>query len=80
MPAELRPDVCKVLFYPPETQPFENELVDLIVMEDPKQPGRWKDGPVGRMIASFRKQGLTLCIVSGTDYTLLKPQPAVILN
>lgn len=77
MPEELRPDLCKVILYPPDEQPFSGETVDLIVMEDPKQPGRWKDGSVGRMINSFLHQGLTLCVVSGNRYHLLKPRHGI---
>ncbi len=73
MPEDLRPDKSKVIFYPPAEQPYPDKVVDLIVMEDPKQSGRWQSGAVGRLVNSFRHQGLTLCVVSGDRNEVLPP-------
>ena len=71
MPDELRPDRCKVIFYEPSVQPFPETHVDLMLLEEPQTPGRWRRGAVAKAIDYLLSLNLRLCVSDGTRHFLL---------
>lgn len=71
MPEELRPDRSRVIFYEPPVQPLPDTTIDLMVLEDPQEPGRWKRGAIAKAIDYLLSQKLRLCVSDGTRHFLV---------
>ncbi len=74
---EERPSSCKFfecLWLTDERMPEDlRPDKSKVIFYPPAESGRWQSGAVGRLVNSFRHQGLTLCVVSGDRNEVLPP-------
>jgi hypothetical protein len=62
LPAELRPDRCKVMLT------FAESRRDVLGYCDPATPDAWKHGPVLRLLHILASQGLRVMFGNGREY------------